>query len=132
MEAVKATRILREGSFPRNRHREKERVEPGVVETFTDVLARRKNETLFRVRDRGELGPDRSPFRRGHASMKHYQVTYETPQPIGEILEVVAPLRQKDWRPPLLDCTDDVVKDEAVARLVLGEGSIDFVDADIA
>src|SRR5437867_10539711 len=90
VETVKAPRILREGPLPRDRHREKERVEAGVVEAFADVLARRKNETLYRVRDRGKLSPDLSPFRRGHASMEHDEVPYETPQPLGEILEVVA------------------------------------------
>jgi hypothetical protein len=40
---MQAAYVLLERSFPRNRHREKQRVKPGVVETFTEIASCRQN-----------------------------------------------------------------------------------------
>src|SRR5204862_6494796 len=51
MQAMEATRILHQRALPRDRHREKERVEPRVVESFTDVAAGRDEQPRFSVWD---------------------------------------------------------------------------------
>ena len=46
MFAMQPTDILRQSSFPGDRHRQEQRVETGVVKTFADVAACREDQTL--------------------------------------------------------------------------------------
>ena len=47
MESMETTDVLLQSSSPGNRHRKKERVEARIIETFTKVTSRRKNDTRF-------------------------------------------------------------------------------------
>ncbi len=47
MKPMEATRVLDKRPFPRYRHRQKQRVEPGIVEPFTDVAPGRDDQALF-------------------------------------------------------------------------------------
>lgn len=39
MQPVEPARILLQGTFPRNRHGQKKRIQPGLVKPFSDIAA---------------------------------------------------------------------------------------------
>ena len=45
METVESANVLLQSSLPRNWHRKKQCVEARIIETFTKVASRRKNDT---------------------------------------------------------------------------------------
>ena len=51
MEAMEPPGVLDQSSFPRNRHRQKQRVEPSVIETLADIPASGKQKAFFAIRD---------------------------------------------------------------------------------
>jgi len=83
-------------AFPRDWHAEEQHIEPRVVEPLADGTSRRKDEPLFPVGDFREPGPEVLSLAACHASLKHYDVAHEALQPFGEVLDVIASLRQHD------------------------------------
>ncbi len=43
VKSMKSPDVLLKRSLPRNRHRQEQRIEPGVIESFADVASRRKD-----------------------------------------------------------------------------------------
>ncbi|WP_164838336.1 hypothetical protein [Sinorhizobium meliloti] len=49
--AMQTADILCQGPLPGDRHRQEQHVEPGIIEAFADIAARRKDQALSVVRD---------------------------------------------------------------------------------
>lgn len=94
MQTMKTSRVLHQRALPRDRHGKKQRVEPGIIEPLADVATRREDESFFIVRNFRESVPEILSLTRSHSSVKHDQVADEALQPIGKVLEMVAPLGQ--------------------------------------
>lgn len=96
MQTVQAPCVLDQRTLPRYRHGKKQRIEPGVIEPLTNVAPRREDQTLLPVRDFRDLSSKLLSLARCHAALKHDQVTDEAAQTLGEVLEVIASLREQD------------------------------------
>ena len=102
MRPVKASAVLDERALPRDRHREEEGVETGVVEALADVATRREDEALGRVQNRGKLIGGATLLLGGHSALQHEEVAHESAEVHGKVLEVIFPLREEDGRSSLL------------------------------
>src|SRR5690606_6968592 len=67
--AMQAARVLYEGAFPRDGHREKERVEASVVESLTEEPSSCQQKALLAIGDAGELRNNLAPLLHAHASL---------------------------------------------------------------
>ena len=63
--------------------------------------------------------------------MEHHEVAREITQSMGEVFQVIAPLREEDRRPLLLESPEDVVEDEVVAALIPGKRGVQFLNAGV-
>ena len=97
VQPVQAAHILGDGAPPRNGQRQKQRVEPRVVEAFANVFARGQQHALFVFGDgrqaggdaAGLLGPCRRGARRGAESRR---------QSAGQVVEMFVALGQHQRR----------------------------------
>jgi hypothetical protein len=112
VEAVQSARVLDQRSLPRHRQRQKEGVEPSVVEAFADVSAGGEHEALLGVGNRREPLPHHATLPGTHSTLEHDKMSGELLQLIGEILEVILALGQQNRRPPLLERVNDIIQDE--------------------
>ena len=78
VEAMQPAGVLDEGALPRDRQRQKERVQAGVVEALANVPTRGQDEALFVGREFGKLRRRGLPSTRGHAPVEHHEVPGES------------------------------------------------------
>jgi hypothetical protein len=52
------------------------------------------------------------------AALQDEEIADEGPEPGGQMLQMVLPLCQEDWRPAFLDRVDDVAEDQPIPSLV--------------
>src|SRR4029453_8959135 len=84
IEAVKPSRILRNRSMPGYRLRQKQRVQPRIIESFADVTASRENDPPFFRGARCQLGGHGFALFLSHSASEHDHLTNSSLQSIGE------------------------------------------------
>ena len=86
-----AADILRQRTFPRDWHRQKQGIKTLVIETFADVTPRGENQTLVLIGNiqRGIRG---LPVLCGHAATKDNELLGKPGEPPLKVIEVILPL----------------------------------------
>ena len=74
IETVKPSRILRNRSMRGHRQRQKQCVQPRIIESLADVTASRENDSSFFRGNRGELGGHGFSLFLSHAASQHDDV----------------------------------------------------------
>ena len=128
---MQPTRVLHQRPLPRHRHRQKEAVEPCVVETLADVAASCKDKSLFTFGEAGEPYAKLTPLLVTHTSLEDNEVTNEPTHLVCEDLEVIPSLGEEDWGTTFFQSMEDVIQDETVARLVLSKRPVDVLDTSV-
>ena len=88
------------------------------VEALTDVTSCRENQSLLIVWDLAEARGLPGPLLRAPSAVKHDEVSNESRQSAGEVLEMVPPFRKEDRRPTFFDGPDHVIQNQFVPALV--------------
>ena len=130
MQAVQPAGILGDGSAPRHRQRQEQRVQPGIVESFADVSPGGQQHPLFILGNGRQPSDDALQFLPAHAAPQDNQVTDLGRQPLGQAFEVFGAFRQHDGRPAFAHGLHDVLADEPVARLIRDQFIIEVVELD--
>lgn len=94
--SMKPPCVLDEGTFPGDRHSQKESVQTGLVEALANVATRCHDETLVGIRNRGELSETLAPFHWRHPSLQYYKMSHERAESFGEVAKMVLALSQQD------------------------------------
>jgi len=111
MDPVEAANILLQSSSPGNGHRKKKCVETGIIETFTEVASRRKNDTWFAGRN-GSQGISQFPsLFCAHPAFQDEYVRTNSLQSFSQVVEMLRPARQHERGSPnrqdILEIPDD-------------------------
>lgn len=99
-----------------------------VIEPLAQVSTCGDQETFLIIGNRGQI-IERSfelPF--SHSTLEDDDVLGESPESFGEVLKVISPLGQYEWRPFGLKRGNYIIEDQVVPVLVLGDGTVDLVD----
>ena|GEM_PF-2865364 len=96
MESMQPAGILHERPFPGHRQGKEQGIEPGVIESFSDVSSGRENKPLFLQRNGGEPGFDFTPFFRRPSSPQNDDMPDEALQSVMQLFEVFFAFRQQD------------------------------------
>ena len=102
--------------------------EPGVVKSLTDVPARREQHASLRVRDGPQLLGQVLALATGHLPPEHEQMFDLPGERIDQPVQVVVPLRQDERGASVSNGVQDIVADEAISTLVLGEFSVECLE----
>ena len=113
--------VLRDCSSPRDRKRQKQRVQTRIVESLANVLASREDDSPFMARDGCETLIDRLPLLLAHAGAQDDNVINARRQLVFEAVEVLIALRQDQRRTPIANRVDDVLADSSSSRLVVDQ-----------
>ena len=100
MRPVEAASVLDQCPSPRDGQGKEQRVEPRVIEPLADIAAGGQDQPLLGGGDRGESPRGIATLLRAHAAMQHDEMAGKPLQLVGEIPEMVLPLREEDRRPP--------------------------------
>ena len=111
VQAVQAAHILCDGSSPRHWKREEQRVQPRLVETFSDVTASGQQHTRLVVRHLCQGGHCGSDLLSAQAAPEGDYVRDGGRQMRRQDLQVLRALRQHQWKTTGLGCGDNVVTD---------------------
>jgi hypothetical protein len=90
METMETTNILLKSPMPRNRHREEKRVETGVVETFSDIAARR-DDYPWTVLCLGEFLGHSGTLLRAHSALQNKNSINVLTNPCVKALYMISP-----------------------------------------
>lgn len=112
------------GSLPGDRHRQEQRVEPGIIEAFADIAACCKDQALSVVRDMQCCSGLLAVFC-GHAASQHYEISHEWRKSLVKIIEVVLSLCQDDRRTLRLERFQHIIENQIVPPAVLRQSRID-------
>jgi len=112
---VQSTRVLGDGSSPRNWKSQEQCVQARIVESFSDVLAGRQDDSWLVARNRGEPFGDCLPLLFAHARSQNHQVTDARREQAFKSVDVVVSLREYERRPASVHSLDDIVADTTVA-----------------
>ena len=93
---MQPTCILHESAFPGHRQGKKQGIEPGVVESFSDVSAGRENKPFLVHRNRGELCFYLPPFFRRPSSPQNDDMPDKALQSVVQFFQVLFAFRQQD------------------------------------
>jgi len=115
--------VLNERAFPRNRQRQEQCIEPRIVESLTDVAARRQHQSFFALGYRVELLEGFTLSTRCHPALQDDNVTNKRPQRVSEILDVILSFRQQDRRSPFFQRRDHVI-DGVLPHQALNHGDV--------
>ena len=88
--------VLRNGAPPRHRQRQEQRVQPRVVEPFTDVLASREDDAALTRRNGRHSFAHDLPLLLAHSAAEHHNVKHIPGEPGLESVEVLVALRQDE------------------------------------
>ena len=91
---MQPARVLRDRSPPRDRKRQKQRVQTWVVKSLANVLAGREDDSPFLPRDGCETVIDRLALLLAHAGAQDHNVINARRQLVFEAVEVLIALRQ--------------------------------------
>jgi len=123
MQALDSTRVLDQCSLPRNRHREEECVERGIVEPLAYVAPRRHDDARAGS-GRGDRRLTR-PSARPRATAQNRHPWADPSDQVGEKLQMILSLGQHDGPPALLERQTHVTSDKLSASAVSGYGPVD-------
>ena len=129
VQTVQSSRVLHDRPLPRDRHRQEQRVQPGVVEPLTEEAARRQHQPLLPRGHRRQTRHLLAPRLRAKPTVEHDRVRREPPQPRSQHFEVLASLREYHRRSPLHERADDILHDERVARRIRDQRGVHLLDA---
>src|SRR6185312_3259354 len=97
IQSMQTSDILCERSFPRDRHGEKQRVEPGIIETFADVAPRSDQHPLVRCGNISKPLHSGPSLLRSYSAGQNDDVARETGDPPGQEQRMVLALSQNYW-----------------------------------
>src|SRR5262249_34672384 len=121
VQPVKSSNVLRNRTAPRHRQREKERIQPRIVEALADVFANCENNTLFRKRYAGETLDNCLPLLRAHAATQRHDVSNLTRQNAFKPIKMLVSFRKDDRRLPLTNRFNNFLTDGYVPTLILNQ-----------
>ncbi len=108
--------VLRERPFPRNRHRQKKRIESRVVKALAQITTGSEDKPLLVIR-----GSERSvsflALGSTHSTSKHHNISRGTLETIGKIIEMIAPFRQDERISSGFECRKNIIDDLIVSLL---------------
>lgn len=97
VKSVEPPDVLLERAPPRDWQREKECIEPAVVEALADVAPRRDDDARRVLRDRGEFTRDGGSGLRILATLEHDNMRDLSSQRASERVRVRFPLSKHEW-----------------------------------
>src|SRR5262245_5177524 len=121
VETMQSAGILRDGSSPGYGKRQKQRVQPGIVESLANVLASREYDSPFVARDSCETLIDCVPLLLAHAGAQDDNVIDARREFLFEAVEMVIALCQYQRRPPIANGIDHVLANSPRPRQVIGQ-----------
>ena len=98
VQAVQAADVLRNRPAPRNGQREKQGIQPRIVEPFADVSPRGEQDPLLVLGNGGQAGGDAAGLLGPRAAAEHDQVANARRQSSGQVVEMFVALGQHQGR----------------------------------
>ena len=113
---MQPTGILGKDSEPRNRHCQKQGIEPSIIEALAEIATRCHQDPLFVNRDCGQGFGCRPRLPSAHAATENDDVFRELRQTARQYLEMILAFGDDHWRAPRLERRQNVIEDEIVPR----------------
>ena len=118
MQTMKPTSVLREGSLPRDRHREERRIETGVVKSLAQIATRRQEHALFAVGDARKPSGDVASLAVRLSTAKDDDILREAFQPRLQIFEMIYSFCYDNRRTFRCKRAQDIVEYQIIASSV--------------
>ena len=123
VEAMQPAGVLGDGSSPRDWKRQKQRVQPRIVESLSDVLASGQDDPCLIARDDCQPIGDGLPLLLAQPRPQHHEVTDARREHALETVEVIVPLREHQRRTAVVHRLHNVVADTTIAQFVNADSS---------
>ena len=127
VQAVQTTDVLRDGAAPGYRQRQKQRIQPRVVETFADVAPRGQQHARLAFRNARELLGRRVQFLGSSAAVQRDHILHMRCQSIGQGLQVLLAFRQEQRGTAIPQSLQNVIADHPIAILIRDQFLIERV-----
>jgi hypothetical protein len=126
---MKATRILHQRALPRHGHREKERIEPRVVESLTDVAPGCDEQSRLFVWHGLEGRRHGASLGGSHPAVEDDDVTGGVLKVGGKGRKMILALGEQDGRTSRCERGPHVIYDQAVAAVIHRQVGVERLDA---
>ena len=128
MNAMQPAGVLDQSPLPGNGHGQEERIESCVIKTLSDIAACCEYEPLLSVRNLNQARTKLAALFDAHSTLEDHEVTDETSQLLGKVLQMIPSLGKKNRRTTLFKRLEDIVQNQAIAWLIVGKRCVDILN----
>jgi hypothetical protein len=119
---------LNDGALPRDRHRQQQRVEAGIVKALPDVATRREHRTLTVIVAARQSLVCGAILRRAHIAEENDRLVAAVGESLRQPFEVIASFGEDERTPALGGQRRRVLGDQLRPPVVGGERSVDLLN----